>query len=292
MQILRHRGTEVTEISLIDTRRTRCPRCLCGFVIAILFAVPVSAQWANVPATGAPKNADGSPNLNAPAPRAADGKPDLSGVWRPDRNQKCPPDGCPDNQMSEQFLDLGWGLKDGLPYQPWAADLVKARAEQMGKDDPTLNCFPGGIVRLHTYPAYNKIVQTPRLIIILSERELTYRQIFLDGRVLPKDPLPTWKGYSVGRWEGDTLVVESSGFRNEDIWLDRKGSPLTDAATITERIRRVNFGRLETQLTINDPKAYTRPFTVALNEYLEPAGELMDFVCLENNTDAQHVIGK
>jgi len=264
-------------------------------ILASLFACVTTtavAQWNSVPATGVPKNANGSPNLNAPAPRTVDGKPDLSGVWRPDRNQKCPPDGCPDNQMSEQFLDLGWGLKDGLPYQPWAAELVKKRTEQMGKDDPTSNCFPGGIVRLHTYPTFNKIVQIPRLIVILSEREVTYRQIFMDGRPLPKDPLPTWKGYSVGRWEGDTLVVESNGFRDEDIWLDRKGSPLTEAATMTERIRRVNYGRLETQLTVNDPKAYTKPFTVTLNEYLEPGTELMDFVCLENNTDAQHVIGK
>ena len=109
---------------------------------------------------------------------------------------------------------------------------------------------------------------------------------------LPSDPLPTWKGYSVGHWDGDTLVVDSNGFRGEDIWLDRKGSPLTDAATITERIRRVNYGRLETALTVNDPKAYTKPFTVTLNEYLEPGTELMDFVCLENNTDAPHVLGK
>ena len=263
--------------------------------IVLLFlalAVPARAQWSDVPATTVPKNADGSPNLNAPAPRTADGKPDLSGVWRPDRNQKCPPDGCPDNQMSEQFLDLGWGLKDGLPYQAWAAELVKKRSASAGKDDPTSHCFPGGIVRLHTYPTFNKIVQTPRLVVILSERETSYRQIFLDGRPLPNDPLPTWKGYSVGHWDGDTLVVESTGFRGEDIWLDRKGSPLTDAATIIERIHRVNFGRLETQMTINDAKAYTRPFTVTLNEYLEPSAELMDFVCVENDASGPQFLGK
>lgn len=261
-------------------------------LVLIAAAAPAGAQWSTVPTTGAPRTADGSPNLNAPAPRTADGRPDLSGVWRPDRNQKCPPDGCPDNQMSEQFLDLGWSIKDGLPYQPWAAELVKRRAARNGQDDPTSHCFPGGIVRLHTYPTFNKIVQTPRLIVILSEREVTYRQVFLDGRALPKDPLPTWKGYSVGHWEGDTLVVESSGFRGDDIWLDRKGSPLTEAATITERIRRVTYGRLETQLTVNDPKAYTHPFTVTLNEYLEPAVELMDFVCLENDPGGPAFLGK
>jgi len=250
------------------------------------------AQWLDYPTPGVPKNADGSPNLNAPAPRTADGKPDLSGLWRPERNQKCPPDGCPDNQMSEQFLDIGFGLKEGIPYQPWAAALVKERSAQNGKDDPTSNCLPGGIVRLHTYPTFNKIIQTPGLTVILSERETTYRQIFTDGRALPDDPLPTWKGYSVGHWDADVLVVDSNGFRSEGIWLDRKGSPLTDAATITERFRRVNYGRMEVQVTINDPKAYTKPWTVTLNEYLALNTELLDFICLENNTDAQHTLGK
>jgi hypothetical protein len=267
-------------------------RLLLAAIVLAAATATVAAQWSTVPAAGVPTNADGSPNLTAPAPRMADGRPDLSGVWRPDRNQQCPADGCPDNQMSEQFLDLGWRMPGGLPYQPWAAERVKARMARAGSDDPTSHCFPGGLVRLHTYPAYNKIVQTPALLVILSERETTYRQIFLDGRLLPKDPLPTWKGYSVGRWDGDTLVVESSGFRGDDLWLDRKGSPLTDAATITERMRRVNYGRLETQLTVTDLKAYTRAFTVTLNEYLEPGAELMDFVCLENDSSGPGFLGK
>ena len=257
----------------------------CVLVALLVAPAPLMAQWLDFPAPNVPKNADGSPNLAAPAPRAPDGKPDLGGIWRPDRNQKCPPDGCPDNQMSEQFLDFGWGLPGGLPYQPWAAELVKQRVAASGKDDPTSHCFPGGIVRLHTYPTFNKIIQTPALIVILSEREVTYRQIFLDGRPLPVDALPTWKGYSVGRWEGDTLVVESSGFRSEGLWLDRKGSPLTDAARLTERIRRPNYGRLEIQVTVNDPKAYTAPFTVTLNQYIATDTELLDFVCLENHKE-------
>jgi hypothetical protein len=258
---------------------------LAVLLAALVAQSSVAAQWLDHPTPGVPINADGSPNLNAPAPRTADGKPDLSGIWRPERNQKCPPDGCPDNQMSEQFLDLGWGMQGGLPYQPWAAEVVKQRSAQNGKDDPTSHCFPGGIVRLHTYPTFNKIIQTPGLIVILSERETTYRQIFMDGRPLPVDPLPTWKGYSVGRWEGDTLVVESNGFRSDGIWLDRKGSPLTDSATITERFRRVNYGRLEVRVTVNDPKAYTAPFTVTLNQFLSTEGELLDFVCLENHKE-------
>ncbi len=257
----------------------------CVLVALLVAPAPLLAQWLDFPAPGVPKNADGSPNRTAPAPRAPDGKPDLSGIWRPDRNQKCPPDGCPDNQMSEQFLDFGWGLPGGLPYQPWAAELVKQRVATSGKDDPTSHCFPGGIVRLHTYPTFNKIIQTPALIVILSEREVTYRQIFLDGRPLPVDALPTWKGYSVGRWEGDTLLVESNGFRSEGLWLDRKGSPLTEAARLTERFRRPNSGRLEIQVTVNDPKAYTAPFTVTLNQYIATDTELLDFVCLENHKE-------
>lgn len=253
--------------------------------LVLLLPIPIAAQWLDYPAAGVPARADGSPDLTAQAPRASDGKPDFSGIWRPERNQRCPPDGCPDNQMSEQFLDFGWGMPSGLPYQPWAAALVKDRAARAGKEDPTSSCFPGGIVRLHTYPTMNKIVQTPSLIVILSERETTYRQIFLDGRPLPADPLPTWKGYSVGRWDGDTLVVESTGFRDEGIWLDRKGSPLTEAARIIERFRRVNVGRMEVQITVNDPKAYTAPFTVTLNEYLVTRGDLLDFICLEERAE-------
>jgi hypothetical protein len=250
----------------------------------LLLAMPVAvaAQWLDHPTANVPRKADGSPNLEAPAPRTADGKPDLSGVWRPDRNQKCPPDGCPDNQMSEQFLDFGWGMAGGLPYTPFAAALVKQRQARLGQDDPTSHCYPGGIVRLHTYPTLNKVVQVPGLVVILSERETTYRQIFTDGRALPVDPLPTWKGYSAGRWEGDTLVVDSNGFRDDGIWLDRKGSPLTETARITERFRRIDYGRMEVQVTVTDPKAYTRPFTVTLNHYLALDSELLDFVCLEN----------
>ena len=265
---------------MINTLLKAC--VLAGLIFA---PEPLTAQWLDFPAPGVPKNPDGSPNLSAPAPRAPDGRPDLGGIWRPERNQKCPPDGCPDNQMSEQFLDFGWGMAGGLPYQPWAAELVKQRSAANGKDDPTSHCFPGGIIRLHTYPTFNKIIQTPSLIVILSEREVTYRQIFLDGRPLPVDPLPTWKGYSVGRWEGDTLVVESSGFRSEGIWLDRKGSPLTEVAKITERIRRPNYGQLDIQVTVNDPKAYTAPFTVMLNQYVATDTELLDFVCLENHKE-------
>jgi hypothetical protein len=248
------------------------------------------AQWIDYPTAGVPRKADGTPNLDAPAPRTPDGKPDLSGVWEPERNLPCPPDGCPDNPMGRQFLDIGWNVPGGLPYRPEAAALVKARSDVNGKDDPTSACLPGSIIKMHTGPFFNKYIQTPGLLVILNEREVTYRQIFTDGRPLPEDPQPTWKGYSIGSWEGDTLVVRSNGFR-DGIWLDRKGSPLSEGATMIERFHRPNFGRLQIDITVDDPANYTRPWTIHLNDHFALDTELMDFVCLENNKDAAHMVG-
>jgi hypothetical protein len=184
-------------------------------------------------------------------------------------------------QLSEQFFDIGFGLKGGLPYQPWAAALVKQRMAQFGKDDPTSRCVPGGVVRWFTWPYYNKIVQLPGLIVILNEREAGYREIFTDGRPLPSDPVPSFKGYSTGRWDGDALVVRTNGLR-DGLWLDRNGSPLTDAATVTERFRRTDYGHLEIEITVDDRKAYTGPWTVKVIQLLVPNVELAEFICLEN----------
>jgi len=157
----------------------------------------------------------------------------------------------------------------------------------------SVNCMPRGLPAIWLQNPYSTyIVHNKDVMAQLYEVLNNWRLIHLDGRPVPKDPEPWFHGNSATHWDGDTLVVESTGFRGEDIWLDRKGSPLTDAATIIERIRRVNFGRLETQLTINDAKAYTRPFTVTLNEYLEPSAELMDFVCVENDASGPQFLGK
>ncbi len=244
---------------------------------AILFAMAgtASAQWLNYPTAGSmPRTPDGKPNLSAPAPRASDGKPDLSGTWDVEHNRPCAPTGCDDMQIPQEFINIGWGLKDGLPYQPWAADLVKARMAQLGKDDPGSHCLPTGIVKMHTTPLFKKIIQTPGLVVILNEIAATYRQIYTDGRPLPVDPNPTAKGYSTGKWEGDTLVVESNGFQ-DGLWLDRNGSPLTSAAKITERFRRVNYGKLEIELTVDDPNAYTKPWTVKLTQLIALNTDLM-----------------
>jgi hypothetical protein len=252
----------------------------------------LSAQWLHYPTPGIPRNPDGSPNLAVPAPKTADGKPDFSGLWNTERNRPCPPDGCPDQEVSQEFLNFGWGLKGGLPYQPWAAELVKARMVQNGKDDPGTKCLPIGFVRvLSTDAMYRKIVQIPGLLVILHERDTAYRQIFTDGRPLPVDPNPSWNGYSIGKWDGDVLAIETIGFRDGE-WLDRNGSPLTDRAKVTERIRRVNFGHMQVEVTVDDPKAYTKPWTVKLNLVLVPDSDLVDYTCLENEKDAGHLVGK
>jgi hypothetical protein len=259
------------------------------FVVLALAAVvmPLSAQWIHYPSAGLPRTPDGKPNLNAPAPRTADGHPDLSGIWDIEHNRPCPPGGCDDMLIGQEFLDIGWGVKGGVPYQPWALDAKKQRAATLYKDDPQTHCMPVGIVRSLTTPLFRKFVQAPGVLLILSERDVNFRQIFTDGRPLPADPQPTWDGYSSGKWDGDTLVIESTGFR-DDMWLDRGGSPLTSAGKITERYRRPTVGQLEIQITVDDPKAYTKPFTFTLNHHLLPDTELLNYVCLENEQDVKH----
>jgi hypothetical protein len=229
---------------------------------------------------------DGKPNLSAPAPRTADNKPDLSGMWemkgRPGETSLL-------GQLPgpAEPVNIASSLPQGLPYQPGAAQLLTARKAEQRVNDPLTHCLPIGPVRLHTFNSPRKIIQAPGLVVILSEYNASYRQIFTDGRPLPLDPNPSWNGYSSGHWEGDVLVVESNGFR-EGLWLDNTGNPLTDAAQIKERFRRVNFGQLEIDLTVDDPKAYTRPWTVTLKQTLVVDTEILDYVCLENEKDAQH----
>ena len=258
------------------------------FVAAL--ALPLSAQW-NYPTAGIPRTADGKPNLSAPAPRTADGKPNFSGTWDVEHNKPCPPEGCVDFYVPQEFGKIGWGLKGDLPYRPWAQELAKTRAAALRLEDPLSHCLPIGVVELHTIPLFRKIVQVPGLLLILSEYNVSYRQIFTDGRPLPADPQPSWNGYSTAKWEGDTLVVKTTGFR-DGIWLDSGGDPITDAATITERIRRPTYGRLEVELTIDDPKAYTKPWNIHLNQILQLDTDLIDYVCLENEKDLPHLVVK
>jgi hypothetical protein len=274
---------------------------LAATAIGAAFGPSLSAQWPRYPTAGVSRTPDGQPNLSAPAPRAPDGKPDLSGNWQYIRQAPrvdvgvggaggTPlPDGSIPNILS-QFWDIGFGMKDPLPFQPWAAELRKKRMADNQQDNPDAHCLPIGFMQLHTHPDPRKIVQTPGLIVIMWEANYGLRQIFLDGRSLPgSDAQPWWYGYSIGKWDGDTLVVETSGLRDGG-WLDVLGSPFTDAAKVTERFRRVNQGNLEIDVTVDDPKAYTRPWSVTIKQRLMLDSELMEFICAENEKDAQHFV--
>jgi hypothetical protein len=247
---------------------------LCGFLFIVARA---SAQWINYPTPGVPRNPDGKPNLAAPAPRAADGKPELSGVWT--------------INSTPYNVNIANDLKPE-DVQPWAEALTKQRQENLGRDDPSsLHCLPfGPRVNFATDAHPLKIVQTPTLIVILSQ-DLTYRQIFLDGRELPADPNPDFMGYSVGHWEGDTLVVTTTGY-NDRTWLDSGGHPHTESLRIIERFHRKDFGHLEITETFDDPKAYARAWTVKVTGELMADSDLLEYVCNENEKDSAHMVGK
>jgi hypothetical protein len=274
----------------VQSRSDNPKPALLAVIGITVWAAPVAAQW-TYPTGGVPRTADGKPNLSAPAPRTADGKPDFSGTWDVEHNKPCPPEGCVDFYAPQEFGNIGWGLKDGLPLQPWARELAKSRSAALRKDDPLSHCLPIGVLEMQTIPLFRKMIQVPGLLLILNEYNASYRQIFTDGRPMPVDPQPSWVGYSTAKWEGDTLVVETSGFR-DGIWLDTAGDPITDAAKVTERIRRPDYGHLQLEITVNDPKAYTRPWTIKLNQVLQFDTDLLDYVCLENEKDLSHFVVK
>ena len=271
-----------------------------GFYAGFLCASPpLAGQWLKYPTAGVPRTRDGKPNLTAPAPRTRDGKPDFSGMWLTADGMPCDA-----RTASSQFIacgaelpisrygiNMGAGLPGGLPYQPWAAQQVKTQIEQNSKDDPHARCMPDTFVRLYGLPHMQKFIQVPGLLVMIDELNASYRQIFTDGRPLPVDPTPSWNGYSSGKWVGDTLVVDSIGFR-DGLWLDISGSPMTDAAKVRERIRRPDFGHLEIEVTVDDPKAYTKPWTVTLKQGIVADTELVDEICLENEKSSQRMVGK
>lgn len=253
--------------------------------LKMLAALILFMQWSTYPTSNVPRKADGSPNLEAPTPRTSDGKPDFSGTWAPENNRPCPPEGCPDMEVPQEFMNIAWGNHKDLPFQPWAAAEKKKRMADNNKDDPVSRCLPGGIVKLHTTPLLKKFIQIPGLLVTLNEMDATYRQIFMDGRSVPTDiDLPSAKGYSVAKWEGDTLVVTTKGF-TDGLWLDRQGTPMSDAATITERFTRPNYGNIYIEVSVDDPKVYTAPWTVKLHQQIQLDMELIDYLCVENEKD-------
>ena len=268
-----------------------------GASIILCAGVTLSAQWRDLVTRGMPMTPAGTPNLAAPAPRLAGGKtPDLSGIWDAEK-MPCTEElslglGCLDALLGipVSAFNVATGDKELLPMQPWAAALVKQRISNGSKDDPVARCLPIPPPRGWSNFNMQKIIQTSEGLTILDEYMLQYRQIFLDGRRLPKDPEPSFKGYSVGKWDGDSLVVETIGF-TDDQWLDGWGHPLTAQARTIERIRRVNYGNLEVALTVDDPKAYTKPWTVTIKLSLVLNNELLEYVCNENEKSRQHMIG-
>jgi len=255
--------------------------------MAALTATTGYAQWPNYPTPNVPRTSAGDVDLDGPVPRAADHHPDLSGLWRVPRGggaaSATPADGPP----VAGFRDVGENLEGGLPLQPWAAELRAERVANGSRDNPEAACLPMGNMQFHTQGAPRRFVQTPERIVILYEASMGYRQIFTDGRPSPdNDPQPWYYGYSTGRWQDDTLVVTTTNFRDGE-WLDILGSPLTDAATVTERFTRPSFGRMHIDVTVDDPKAYTEPWTVRVNQEIMVDEELIEFVCLENQRFGQ-----
>jgi hypothetical protein len=274
---------------------------------AVLGILPLAAQWTDVKTKRVPLGRDGQPDLAAPAPKMPGAKtPDFTGIWN---TIKVPCNGssggavfgCTDVPfgVSIGLFDVtATGSQDGqsgtterLPYRPGVEDMVKHNLAENRKDDPTTRCLPISPVRQWADFFPQKIIQTADQVTILSEYMAQFRQIFLDGRSLPKDPVPSFKGYSVGHWEGDALVVETVGYK-DGLWLDLKGDPLTESGRTIERIRRPSYGRLEVELAVDDPKVYTRPWTA--RRYLRIAldTELIMDICNENEKSFRHMVGK
>ena len=270
-----------------------------GAIIGIIFAGALTyahAQWVSYPEARTPRTKEGKPNLTAPAPRL-NGKPDLSGLWQAERTPASDYNtvlgkGFTDIQVdthdiTKYVLNVFWGMKpEEEPLRPEAASILKHR-QQSPLEYPHTQCLPGSIplaLLVFTF----KVIQTPREIVMLAETADPPRQIHTDGRPLPKDPDPTWMGYSIGHWEGDTLVVDTAGL-NDRAWLDGFGHPRSEAMHITERYRRRDFGHMDLEITFNDPRYYTRPFTIKTGVRLIPDSDLFEYVCAENEKDRAHL---
>ncbi|HXP88135.1 MAG TPA: hypothetical protein VN841_25620 [Bryobacteraceae bacterium] len=272
------------------------------FILFALLSTGARAQWLHYPTPGIPRTRDGKPNLSAPAPRASNGKPDLSGIWQVEPT--------PFDEMTRLF---GPGLEtlsvpgddlrtfskyaisiladfkpEEAPIRFGAAKIAQGRFENFGIENPTTQCLPGGVPFGGLLPFPNKFIQTPGVIVILQEADGAERQIFTDGRKHTAEPQPSWMGYSVGKWEGDALIVDTVGF-NDKGWLDAFGHPRSEALRVQERYRRRDFGHLDVQVTLDDPKMYTRPFSIKYTLDLVPNTDIGEYVCAENEKDRPHL---
>jgi hypothetical protein len=262
-----------------------------ALLLAVLLTAParVTAQWLNDPTPGIPRLASGAPDMAAPAPRTTDGRPDFSGMWFanvPSRDFCREKDCIQEERMAREQINIGINLKGGLPYTEWSQEQMTIRRANGGREDPHTYCMPPNFPRAWTLPQHTRVVQTPSMMVLLHEFNGAYREIYLDGRPLPVNPNPTWNGYSTGRWEGDTLVIETNGIR-DDMWLDIQGSPITESARVTERLRRVNFGLMQVEIAVNDPKAYTRPWSVTIEMAAIVDTQMLEEICMDNEKDTQ-----
>jgi hypothetical protein len=245
--------------------------------LALILSTSVSAQWLDFRETKIPRLRNGKPNLTAPAPRTPDGRPDLAGLWEP--------------EASPYRFDVIQDIKDEGIFRPAAEALFLKRAADLRRDNPVTHCLPAGPSAIFASGStrFYRIIQSPKVIALLYELS-GFRQIYMDGRELPKDPNPTWMGYSVGHWDGDTLVVESAGF-NDKTWLDMAGHPHSEYLRVTERFRRVDFGHMQVQVTFEDPETLTKPLTISMAVNYAADTDMLEYVCNENEKDTQHLVG-
>lgn len=269
-------------------------------ILLAIAPLAANAQWLNHPSPGIPRTRDGKPILSAPVPRLRDGKPDLSGIWRSnsaprevsDRFIADPTNGAGEEYPSQYFLNIFSDFKAGdEPLLPAAAEAFRLRAPTFGKVSPLSNCLPEGMPLVEMATSPYKIIQTPGLVVMLYERDTTFRQIHTDGRKLPEDPQPAWLGYSVGKWDGDSLVVDTIGL-NDRAWLDARGHTHSEVLHLTERFHRLDVGHMEVDLTFDDPKTFSRPFTIKLKQSLLPDTDVLEDFCTDNEKDQRHIGGK
>jgi hypothetical protein len=247
-------------------------------IVAVLGLLPasLSAQWLDYKTPGIPRSADGKVNLTAPTPRTADGKPDLSGIWEP--------------EASPYRFDVIQDVKDESVFRPAAEALFLKRAEDLRRDNPVTHCLPAGPASIFASGStrFFRIIQAPNIMGLLYELG-GYRQIYMDGRPFPKDPNPSWNGYSTAHWEGDTLVVQSTGF-NDKSWLDMVGHPHSEYLQVTEKFHRTDFGHMKLDVTYTDPETLTRPLTISVAVNYAPDTDLIEYVCNENEKDTDHLV--
>ena len=267
-------------------------RLICIGIVFVATCWCAQAQWLNQPTPGAPRTPDGKVNMTGPVPRV-NGKPDLSGIWQAEGEARRPGAlfGIGESENSKYFRDILSDFKPGEePLTPEGAEILR-RNSQPGVVGPNLKCLPDGVPHADLLPEPFKIIQTPGEIVMLYEVETIFRQIFTDGRKLPTDPSPAWLGYSVGKWDGDTLVVDTMGF-NDLSWLDARGHGHSEDMRVEERFHRRDFGHLDVTVTITDPKTFTKPVTIKFVELLLPDTDVFEHICIENERDAAHLPGR